>query len=738
MFRKHYDETVWIDEVAAQRYEQTFVKLWDALLFQPDKYQVLRDVAFDELILGEPLSPRTLDWGIQVSTFGDPARTILAAEWPSVLADLEKGGYRIIETEWHHQKFEPAQEDRPARSIVSVLMHVDHPPTAGRFILKGNLKIDWATPPRRVSSASDPSQTTFVAARPGRVDATDIQIIHRKGEPAFRGEFVKEFQQDATGRKFPTTVHPIIVYDLDQDGLPEVAVGGFNLVYWNEGNWKFKAAPLCENPARHPNAGIFADFTGDAVADYLCGIKNGFPHLYEGSPGGKFPTPGKELKIADEKLLSPTGLAVGDIDGDGDLDVFIGQQKPGYQNGDIPTPYYDANDSYPSYLLVNDGQGNFRDVTAQAGLGKKSRRRNFSATFVDLDEDADLDLILTSDFSGADLFYNDGHGNFTDVTEKLKPRGYAFGMSHTFGDYNLDGHLDFLIIGMSSTTARRLEELGLGRTEFPDYNQARMQMGYGNRMYLFDGNDFVQAPFNASVARTGWSWGSTTLDFDCDGDQDIYVVNGQTSGKTTQDYCTRFWCHDVYYRRGERPDAAFQDLFGNMAPLFSGRGISWNGYEHNALLMNLGGTDYVNVGFLMDVSYEFDSRCTVSGDLDSDGRVDLIVEHKDLRSDKSNLHFVRNQWPGTNHWIGVHLRQNSPSPAPWGAKVILTLADGRKLLQHNLSGHSVWAQHACSVHFGLGQSDRVQRIEVLWPDGSASQLSEPAVDQYHTVEPPAA
>ena len=156
-------------------------------------------------------------------------------------------------------------------------------------------------------------------------------------------------------------------------------------------------------------------------------------------------------------------------------------------------------------------------------------------------------------------------------------------MSHTF--WRLQSGwcaLDFMIIGMSSTTARRLEQLELRRDDFEDYDHARPQMGYGNRMYLARESGFVQAPFNDTVARTGWSWGSTTLDFDRDGDQDVYVVNGQFSGKTTQDYCTRFWCHDIYYKRGERPDQAVQELFSNLEPIFSGRGVSWNGYEHNA------------------------------------------------------------------------------------------------------------------------------------------------------------
>jgi hypothetical protein len=319
------------------------------------------------------------------------------------------------------------------------------------------------------------------------------------------------------------------------------------------------------------------------------------------------------------------------------------------------------------------------------------------------------------------------------VSDTLEPKAYAFGMSHTFGDYNLDGKIDFLTVGMSSTTARRLEQLRLGRSEFPDYNDARMKMGYGNRLYVNLDGRFVQAPFNQDVARTGWSWGSTTLDFDNDADPDIYVVNGQTSGQTTKDYCTRFWCHDIYYKRGERPDKAIRELFDEIAPSFNGKGISWNGYEHNALLMNVAGQGFVNVAYLMNVAFEFDSRAAVSGDLDGDGRVDLIVENKNLREHESRLYIMRNTWDQGGHWIGVHLRQTAGTASPIGARVTARLPDGRVLLQHNVAGHSVWAQHANTVHFGLGDVDAIEAIEVHWLDGSSSTISEPPIDEYHVM-----
>ena len=705
----------------AQRYEETIVRLWDSMIHGKDKFQVLRDFAFNTLVVGTSPVSEELDWEIQRMRFSGSDREIPSAEWPAWVSQFEKAGYEIVETEFHHSSFEPSDDE--TSSNVSFVIHADHKQNNRRYIVRGNLRITW-------QAELDATSGQFV---PDLIHATDILVLAREGDPAFVNARIDRFPTDPSGKKYPTTIHPVIVQDLNEDGLPEVIVGGFNHVYWNQGNWKFDFGNLCEHAVPHINAGAFADFDGDGIRDYLVAMKNGLPFLYKGERGGKFPTKPRMIHVLAERLKVPINVVPGDIDNDGDLDVFLGQQKPGYFNGDIPSPYYDAKDSFPSFLLENDGRGNFTDVTSQSGIGDKSRRRNFAASLIDFDEDGDLDLIMTSDFSGTDLFANDGHGKFADVSDTLQPKAYAFGMSHTFGDYDLNGQIDFLTVGMSSTTARRLEQLQLGRSDLPEHNDARMKMGYGNRLYANFNGSYVQAPFNQDVARTGWSWGSTTLDFDNDADPDIYVVNGQTSGQTTKDYCTRFWCHDIYYKRGERPVEAFRQLFDEMAPLFNGNGISWNGYEHNALLMNIEGSGFVNVAYLMNVAFEFDSRAAVSGDLDGDGRIDLIVEHKNLRDSESRLYLARNAWNQGGHWIGVHLRQTAGAVSPIGARVKAMLADGRILLQHNVAGHSVWAQHANTIHFGLGSTNRVQSLEISWPDGTTTEIADPQVDRYHVA-----
>lgn len=726
VLRKFYDQTVWKDERLAEQYEKWIVRLWDAFLQTEDKWEVIDKRQIGEFIVGEPKAGEQLDWNIATTVFAG-GRALGPEAWRKLARQLKDAGYQIIETEWHHSEFIPSRgEGDPARSVVSMVMHITHKHRDTRYIVRGDIKITWSDE----MSGSRPMYT------PVSIDTTDLVVLQRDGVPAFEEQAVREYELDPSGRSTATSIHPVLVHDLNGDRLPEVVVGGHNKVYWNRGNWEFEEAQFCDFPSRYVNAGVLADFTGDGVTDYLCGVKLGHLKLYVGSPGGRFLAVPRELKIASKPLTIPVSMTAGDIDGDGDLDVFVGQNKTGYQTGEIPSPYYDANDSYPSFLLQNDGKGNFTDVTAVAGLGEKRNRRNFGSSLVDLNADGHLDLLLTNDFCGNDLYLNDGQGGFRDVTDQLVPRSVSHGMSHTFGDFDLNGQLDFITIGMSSTTARRLDKLQLGRPDLPEHNAQRKHMGYGNRMYLSGSDGFRQAPFNADVARTGWSWGSTTLDFDRDGDPDLYIANGQTSGRTTQDYCTQYWCHDLYISNKKELKPALQDFFSKLAPIFNGHHMSWNGYEHNALLMNLDGKRFVNVGFLMNCGSEFDSRTAACADLDLDGRVDLIFEHISVRDAKSYLHFLRNQWGDEHHWLGIHLESDHPNVSPLGAKVVVKTNE-RTFVQHLVTGHSVWAQHPNTIHFGLGSSKEVQSLSVIWPDGHTTTKTNPQVDGYLVVTRPA-
>ena len=408
--------------------------------------------------------------------------------------------------------------------------------------------------------------------------------------------------------------------------------------------------------------------------------------------------------------------------------------------GQIPTPYFDANDGWPSYLLINNGDGTFVDGTESAGLAAKRNRRTYSCSFVDLDRDGDLDLVVVSDFAMMDVYENNGAGHFTDSTVKaLGNDSNTFGMSHVVGDFNADARPDLLVMGMSSTTARRLDLMGAKRQGFSEHQRMRSVMGYGNRLFLTSGDGYRVHPHNDDLARTGWSWGSTALDFDNDADLDIYIANGHKSGKSCKDYCTTFWRHDIFEGNSEYNKNLSQLFADNLRPVDSGN-ESWNGYEHNALLVNEGSNGIMNVGHFFCVALERYSRSVIGADINKDGRVDLLVNTSKLANYSTfpgfdePLHIYRNTLPRHNNWIGVVLREEGRGFSPHGAVVTMyTVSDAQR--RFIVSGDSFRAQHPPIALFGLGNVSSVARIDVCWPNGVITTRRNPAINRYHAVRP---
>ncbi len=131
----------------------------------------------------------------------------------------------------------------------------------------------------------------------------------------------------------------------------------------------------------------------------------------------------------------------------------------------------------------------------------------------------------------------------------------------------------------------------------------------------------------------------------------------------------------------------------------------------------------------------FPSSATFSDDLDGDGRLDLIVTEQRtarLRTERQVLHVIQNKLPATGHWIGIRLREEGGGFSPIGAKVTVKSDRGRQVGQI-VTGDSFLSQHSTTLHFGLGEIDRVEWVEVRWTNGTVKRIPNPRVDRYHAV-----
>lgn len=443
-------------------------------------------------------------------------------EWVEWVTKLGSEGVRVEQCEWRQTEFTPPEPDRAAESVVHFEMHLawDREMPV-RSIFEGVLWVGW----QREGGAD---------GRP-RIDAIEVRefsLTERSGSLWF-GKNLRVVPKPGKGRK-EEWVTPVIVRDLNRDGLPEIILGGQNLLLRNKGSFRFAQEELFHKRVLRLRAGIVEDFDGDGYLDLIGVAEDGKAWMQRGKEGGRF---GREavrpwmMEAPGERVLS-----AGDVDGDGDLDLWFGRYQAPYVGGQFPTPYYDANDGLPFYLLLNDGTGQFTDGTVEAGLEGLRHRRVRSGSLVDLDRDGDLDLVVVSEFAGLDFHRNDGEGRFVEATEELFQERRAFGMGHVFGNFDRDGTTDLFMVGRSTPVVGRLHGRGLLRGDLPEHGEARLPMTFGNRLYQGRGRSFVQTGLNDGCARAGWAWGAAAIDVDLDGDDELYVANGNLSGESGMDY----------------------------------------------------------------------------------------------------------------------------------------------------------------------------------------------------------
>jgi len=390
-----------------------------------------------------------------------------------------------------------------------------------------------------------------------------------------------------------------------------------------------------------------------------------------------------------------TGATFGDYDGDGRLDLFV----PGYVHYDLDHPPVPGSPvvafstcefrgmkimcgprglkGEPDHLFHNNGDGTFTDVSEKAGVGDSNRYYGLTAVFADVNNDGKVDLMVANDSTPNYLYLNKGDGTFEDASYAS---GYALNedgretasMGIAVGDYLNNGMLD------------------LYNTVFSDdYNPLYKNEG---------GANFTEISYQAGIAEVTipfMGWGTGFLDYDNDGWKDLLTVNGHTYREVDQsDWGTTF---------AQRP-LLFHNL-GNgkfeVVPPVKGTGLA-------ALLT---------------------ARGAAFGDLFNDGKIDVAINQLD-----NVPALFRNVYSGKNHWVGLKLVGGPKSPRDAiGAAVYLT-AGGTRQRADVISGGSYASSNDLRVHFGLGDTVKVESVEIHWPSGAVDRLTLPTVDRFYSVE----
>jgi tetratricopeptide (TPR) repeat protein len=513
----------------------------------------------------------------------------------------------------------------------------------------------------------------------------------------------------------------VSVGDIDNDGFDDIYVcqpaGLPNRLYRNRGDGTFddvteqSGLGLLDNTA----CALIADFDNDARQDVVV-VRAAGPLLFLNQGNGKFRLSPNAFQFANPPQGTFTGAAAADYNRDGLLDIYFCLYVY-YQGADqyrYPVPYEDAENGPPNFLMRNNGDGTFRDVTAESGLNRNNTRYSFCCGWGDVTGNGGPDLYVVNDFGRKNLYRNNGDGAFTDIAPQAGVEDVGAGMSVSWLDYNNDGAQDLYVADMWTAAGQRISQQETFQRGAPQQIRALYRKhAMGNSLFRNkDESTFDDTTIAAGVGMGRWSWSSDSWDFDHDGFQDLYVVNGMVSGPAREDLNSFFWRQVVSKSPNQVKNSPDYEQGWNAVNELLRSDYTWSGYERNNFFVNHRDGTFSDVSGAVGLDFVEDGRSFVLADFNGDGRQEVLVKNRN----GPQLRLLRNIQEDLPSSIALRLRGTKSNRDAIGAMVTLETEAGRqtRLLQ---AGSGFLSQHSKELFFGLGASKGSVNVTVRWPSG---------------------
>jgi len=530
----------------------------------------------------------------------------------------------------------------------------------------------------------------------------------------------------------------VSVGDIDGDGLDDLYIcqpaGLPNRLFRNRGDGTFEditdsaGVGVLENSA----CALFADVDNDGRQDLIVVRANG-PLLFLNQGTGTFQLKRDAFQFANPPQGTFTGAAMADYDRDGWLDIYFCLYAY-YQGADqyrYPLPYFEAENGPPNFLLRNNRDGSFRDVTRQSGMDQNNTRFSFCCTWGDYNHDNWPDLYVVNDFGRKNLYRNNGDGTFTDVAKDAGVQDIGAGMSGAWADFDNDGREDLYVADMWTAAGLRISEQeifqkGAGVAARALYQKHAM----GNSLFLNKGDYFEDASVSSGTAMGRWAWSSDAWDFDHDGFVDIYIANGMYSGISREDLNSFFWRQVVANSPNEsRPSHEYEQAWNAINELIrSDR--TWSGCERNVFYLNNQDRTFSDVSGVLGLDFIEDGRTFALGDFDRDGRLEVVLKNRN----GPQLRYLKNVLPDLPAVISFRLTGKQSNRDAVGAKVTLETKQGHQTRTVRC-GSGFLAQHTKELFFGIGE-DKSATVQatIVWPSGATQRLQDLPVNHQVWVE----
>jgi tetratricopeptide (TPR) repeat protein/peroxiredoxin len=517
----------------------------------------------------------------------------------------------------------------------------------------------------------------------------------------------------------------VSVGDIDEDGFDELYVcqpaGLPNRLYRNRGDGTFEditegsGVGVLENTA----CALFADINNDGRQELIVVRTNG-PLLFLNEGGGKFRQKLNAFQFAKPPQGTFTGTAIADYDRDGWLDIYFCLYLY-YQGTDqykYPSPYYDAENGPPNFMMSNNRDGTFRDVTAESGLNRNNTRYSFCCGWSDFNQDGWPDLYVVNDFGRKNLYRNNGDGTFADIANEAALDDVGAGMSVCWFDYDNDGAQDLYVADMWSAAGNRVSTQPAFQKNAPEEVRGQYRKhARGNSLFHNSGGKFQDASASAGVEMGRWSWSSDAWDFDHDGFLDLYITNGMVSGLSREDLNSFFWRQVVARSPKEaKPEHDYEQGWNAINELIRADG-TWSGFERNVFYANNRDGTFSDVSAVVGLDCIEDGRSFALADFDHDGRLEVFLKNRNA----PQLRLLKNVTKDLPPSIAFRLHGNKSNRDAIGSLVTLETESGRqtRMLQ---AGSGFLSQHSKEILFGLGRAKGPVRVSIRWPSGLVQEL----------------
>jgi enediyne biosynthesis protein E4 len=423
-----------------------------------------------------------------------------------------------------------------------------------------------------------------------------------------------------------------------------------------------------------------------------------------------------------------TQAAFLDYDLDGDLDVYLLTNAIEHFNRNNNVGQRnDGGGRSVDKLYRNEGNNAqrlpiFKDVSKEAGI--LGEGWGLGIVVNDFNKDGYPDVYVGNDFLSNDhLYINNQNGTFTNkIAEYMRHQSHN-SMGVDMADINNDGLNDLVVVDMLPDDNLRQKTM-FGTIDYDKF-QENLKKGYQpqyvkNVLQLNNGNNsFSDIGYMAGVAATDWSWSPLLADFDNDGLRDLLITNGYRLDVTDLDFVVYRGDQEVFgdpKERAKKMQEAFKNLKGVKKP--------------NFFYKNKGDLTFENVAEQYGLDAPSYTNGTAYADFDNDGDLDLVMNNIDDEAFVYQNNTIKKgeEKSGNNHFLRLKLSGNLPNLSGLGAKVILFFQGKTQYAEHQtVRGFKSSVEDV--IHFGLGNSQKIDSLKIVWASGKEQVLRNIIVDK---------